>query len=311
MYLPTQEQIFSNDLYSCGHNLCTQRPQILAIKCLLCAHKSGKDLRRDQGMSSESFPLLAGYSLIPMEKPVNWLRFPIARVEEGRQTRLNIQLYLWFRKILLQIGLVCGLYEPWKILFPGSIRDPPQTPLSWMLYTAFENPCKLSGWNQKQNYMLSFQLRNFFSLRIGMWFGLCHKSVCKISSQTFVTKWTECSRLWPPRARTPLAGEALFYQEHLVTRWVTLNRTVLYTQSQLNWRDCMWDTSEPQSPPRNKGLSISLFVHLFSVASCRCFGQSGAPQFVAQSRRAPLLGFSYLRPHTHPLPLVPLHILII
>lgn len=147
MYLPTHEQIFNNDLYSCGHNLCTQRPWILAVKCLVCAHKSGKDLTRDQGMPFESLLVLAGSSLIPMEKPVNWLRFLIATVEECKQSRLKIQMQLQFQKLLLQIGLVCGLHEQWKILFPESIRDLPQTLLAWMLYTAFEDLCKLSAWN--------------------------------------------------------------------------------------------------------------------------------------------------------------------
>lgn len=211
MYLPTHEQIFNNDLYSCGHNLCTQRPWILAVKCLVCAHKSGKDLTRDQGMPFESLLVLAGSSLIPMEKPVNWLRFLIATVEECKQSRLKIQMQLQFQKLLLQIGLVCGLHEQWKILtlpgeHSGSTTDTARLNVIYSFWRSLQTFClKL-----KAKLHIPFQIRKFFSLRICMWFRLCHKSACKISSQTFVKKQKECLLLWPSCARNTVAGKAPF-----------------------------------------------------------------------------------------------------
>lgn len=76
--------MFSNDLYGHGHNLCTQRAWILATKCLVCAHKSGKDLTWNEDTSSESLLVLAGYSLVHMEETVNWLRCSAATAGAGR-----------------------------------------------------------------------------------------------------------------------------------------------------------------------------------------------------------------------------------
>lgn len=58
------------------------------------AHKSGKDLTRDQGTPSGSVLVLARCSLMPVEKTVTLLRFVFATVAEGKQTRQKIQMYL-------------------------------------------------------------------------------------------------------------------------------------------------------------------------------------------------------------------------
>lgn len=75
------------------------------------AHRSGKDQKWDEGTPYGSVFVLARDAL----NPGNLLRFLVATVAEGRQTRQKIQMYLLFQKIL-QITLVCGSYGHLKIL---------------------------------------------------------------------------------------------------------------------------------------------------------------------------------------------------